>query len=353
MKSSVLSEFTQTIKSGTSLSKEEVSLAVQSLAAAGIKEEEKFSFLKSLAERGETTDEFSAFVNEFRKLASDPEIDDLVEGGIDLCGTGGDKSGSFNISSAVSFLLAAAGIPVIKHGNRSITSKCGSADLIEASGIPLQMDKNLRRECLKRFNFCFLFAPAFHPAFKEIAPVRKSLAAAGVVTVFNRLGPTLNPACPPYQLLGVYDPAYQQEMANALSDNGGTGGWIVHGKIEGETGGIDELTSCGDNLILGYGSNQPDCLSVLSPSDWGQQIHPLTSLSGGDVKVNLKILSALADGAINEGLLATVLINAAAALKITHRVASLPEGVSLAKSIIQDGVLKKWLIEINDFFGFR
>ena len=308
MKSSVLSEFTQTIKSGTSLSKEEVSLAVQSLAAAGIKEEEKFSFLKSLAERGETTDEFSAFVNEFRKLASDPEIDDLVEGGIDLCGTGGDKSGSFNISSAVSFLLAAAGIPVIKHGNRSITSKCGSADLIEASGIPLQMDKNLRRECLKRFNYCFLFAPAFHPAF-------------------------------------------QQEMANALSDNGGTGGWIVHGKIDGETGGIDELTSCGDNLILGYGSNQPDCLSVLSPSDWGQQIHPLTSLSGGDVKVNLKILSALADGAINEGLLATVLINAAAALKITHRVASLPEGVSLAKSIIQDGVLKKWLIEINDFFG--
>lgn len=353
MKFSVLSEFTQTIKSGTSLSKKEVTLAVESLAACGIVEEEKFSFLKSLAEKGESKDEFSAFVNGFRKLASDPEIDDLIDGAIDLCGTGGDKSGSFNISSAVSFLLAAAGIPVIKHGNRSITSKCGSADLIEASGIPLQMDKNLRRECLKRFNYCFLFAPAFHPAFKEIAPVRKSLAAAGIVTVFNRLGPTLNPACPPYQLLGVYDSAYQQEMANALSDNGGVGGWIVHGKIQGRTGGIDELTSCGDNLVLGYGSNQTDRLSALPPSAWNQQIHSLSSLAGGNVKVNLKILSALADGTVDEGLLATILINAAAALKITDRVASLPEGVSLAKSIIQDGVLKKWLIEINDFFVNR
>ena len=351
MKTSVLSDFTQSIALGNTLAPQEINHAVKALTSGNVDTSDKFAFLKSLAEKGESTEEFTAFVKAFRTLAADPEIDDLVDGGIDLCGTGGDKSGSFNISSAVSFLLAAAGIPVIKHGNRSITSKCGSADLIEASGIPLKMDKKLRRECLKRFNFCFLFAPVFHPAFKEIAPVRKSLATAGIVTIFNRLGPTLNPACPPYQLLGVYDQTYQEDMARALLDNGGTGGWIVHGKILGNTQGIDELTSCGENLVLGYGSSRTEGPLALPSSAWKQEVHPFDSLAGGNLQENLNILSSLADGNCNEGLLATILINAASALKITGRVTSLPEGIELAKTIIQEGTLKKWLIEVTDFLS--
>lgn len=351
MKTSPLPDLTKSTLSGNSLHAEEIASAVQSLASAKVLEEEKFLFLKALAEKGESPQEFSDFVKEFRALALSAGIDDLIVGGIDLCGTGGDKSGSFNISSAVSFILSAAKTPVIKHGNRSISSKCGSADLIEASGIPLNMDLETRRECLKRFNFCFLFAPEFHPAFKEVAAVRKSLASAGILSIFNRLGPTLNPARPPYQLLGVFNQIYQQEIATALSENGGTGGWIVHGRINGGDVGIDELTSCGENTILGYGTNQTDGMVCLQPSSWNQNLYSFESLSGGDVKRNLTILRNLADDACTEGLRSTILINAASAFKITGQVASLPEGVELAESVIQDRKLKKWLIGINDFLS--
>ena len=130
----------------------------------------------------------TSFVNCFLKLSKNPELGDISARAIDLCGTGGDKAGSFNISTFVSFILASSGIPVIKHGNRSISSKCGSADLIEAIGIPLEIDNKARMESLKSLNYSFLFAPSFHPAFKNIAPVRKELAKKGIITIFNILG---------------------------------------------------------------------------------------------------------------------------------------------------------------------
>jgi anthranilate phosphoribosyltransferase len=350
MNSTEIEELTTRVNQGHELSEGEISVVVSSLVSEKIPDELKELFLKSLARRGESPDEFSCLVERFRNLAVDPEIGDLSKEAIDLCGTGGDKSGSFNISTAVSFILAAADVCVIKHGNRSISSKCGSADLIEACGIPLHTNQATRRECLKRFNFCFLFAPEFHPAFKAIVSVRKKLAQQGVISVFNRLGPTLNPACPPYQLLGVYDSQYQRQISHALAKNGGAGGCVVHGKIKGETSGVDELTSCGTNYILGYGNHSTTDALQWNPSEWNQELHPIEDLKGGGIQDNLNLMMSLADGDCKGGLLATILINAASALKISGRVSSLHSGVELAEVILRDGKLKMWLSQVAEFF---
>ncbi len=349
MLSSELDEHTAQLQHRTALSKEQVSASVNMLTDEYIGGDSKKRFLIALSEKGETQEEFSQFVRVFRGLAKNPELEDLANEAIDLCGTGGDQSGSFNISTAVSFLLAASNTTVIKHGNRSISSKCGSADLIEAVGIPLETDARMRQEGLKRFHFSFLFAPSFHPAFKSIAPVRKALAAEGKITIFNRLGPTLNPAKPAYQLLGVYNPLHLDQISRALSENGGKGGWVVHGKLE-DGQGVDELTSCGDNCVSGYGSSATEKNVILSPSAWGQKIYPYDQLSGGALGKNLEILLNLAKGSCPPGLLASILINAATAFKIAGKVANLGEGVELAESVIKDGRLKKWLNDIRDFF---
>ena len=161
-------------------------------------------FLLALAEKGETPAEVAAFAAGISSLAVDPGVSDWADRAIDVCGTGGDGSGTFNISTAVSFIVAAAGVPVFKHGNRSITSKCGSADLLEALGIRLDATAEQVRASLEAVSFCFFFAPAYHPAFKEIMPVRKALATEGKRTIFNLLGPLINPGKPAHQLLGVF-----------------------------------------------------------------------------------------------------------------------------------------------------
>ena len=347
---SELDEHTKQLQQRIELSKEQISASVSLLTDDKVDGESKRRFLIALSEKGESEDEFTEFVRCFRELAKNPEIEDWAVEAIDLCGTGGDHSGSFNISTAVSFLLAASNIIVIKHGNRSISSKCGSADLIEAVGIPLETDAQMRQEALKRFHFSFLFAPSFHPAFKSIAPVRKNLAAEGKITVFNRLGPTLNPAEPAYQLLGVYNPAHLDQVSRALLANGGKGGWVVHGQLK-DGKGVDELTSCGDNCVSEYGSSATIKHTILTPSAWGQKIYPYEQLNGGGLDTNREILFNLANGSCPPGLLASILINAATALKIVGKVGSLEEGVEFAESIIEDGKLKKWLGDIRKFFS--
>ena len=158
-----LSESTEKLKNGLSLPRKEAERAAELLGYDSISDDEKINFLKALATKGETAEEVSAFASVFRKLAIDPDVSDFAEKGIDVCGTGGDGFGTFNISTTVGFILAAAGVPVLKHGNRSITSKCGSADLMEALGIQLMVDLSVHRRALECLNFTFFFAPAFHP----------------------------------------------------------------------------------------------------------------------------------------------------------------------------------------------
>ncbi len=346
-----LEEYGARIESGHDLLIEQVTRAAELLVSESTPIASKSSFLVKLAAKGETDAEFSAFVSAFREFARDPKLDEFSQRAIDLCGTGGDRSGSFNISTFVSFIVAAGGVPVIKHGNRSISSKCGSADLLEALGIPLETDTEKLKSSLGRLNFCFLFAPFFHPAFKHLAPTRKALAEQGVVTIFNRLGPCLNPASPAYQLLGVYDASYLSQIAHTLQSNGGKRGWTVHGTIDGDAAGrMDELTACGINLVTPYGMPDFPRPSSLSPRSWGQSLHPFDDLRGGNLHHNLSIVDSLLKGESPPGLRASVLINAASAFRIAGKVQSLEEGIAWSEELIENGSVGQWLKKAQEFF---
>jgi anthranilate phosphoribosyltransferase len=346
-----LQDYSDQISSGNHLSNAQVNEIAGLLTSEEVREEYKFRFLKELAKKGETDDEFSAFVSAFRSFAKNPGLDEFSKQAIDLCGTGGDQSGTFNISTFVSIVVASSGVPVIKHGNRSISSKCGSADLLEALGIPMETNPQKLQESLTELNFCFLFAPHFHPAFKSLTPVRQSLAKKGIITMFNRLGPCLNPANPAFQILGVYDPSYLNQIARCLTDNGGKAGWVVNSKIKGGSNThIDELTSCGINLVQSYGSVRTDIQS-LTPDHWGEKLYPLEHLRGGDLKENLSIFRNLLEGNAPDGLLSTVLINISSALWISGKVKSIEQGILYAKELIDSGKVIKWLQKAETFFS--
>ena len=346
-----LSQSTNRIKLDHHLNDAELVSCIQELTQESIPIPAKEKFLKALARKGETDEEFSVFIREFRKMSIDPELHEFSTHAIDLCGTGGDKAHSFNVSTFVSFIVASAGVPVIKHGNRSITSKCGSADLIEGIGIPVNNSIEKLTESMKALDFCFLFAPHFHPVFKNIIPVRKSLAEEGIVTIFNLLGPTINPAKPANQLLGVFDPCHMKKMGNALTSNDVRSGLVVHGILEEEEiTGVDELTNCGDNKVFGIGQHQMDSIQKSSPSKWGSKYGQFSDLKGGDLAYNLKTMQSLLEGKGPPSLRTTVLLNASTAFWIQGRCTSLGEGMELAESLLTDGVVKQWLSRAEYFF---
>jgi len=351
MNSSPLSELTLQVSQGQELCCEQISQSIDSLINPEIMESEKLIFLKAMSEKGETASEFSAYVNGFRNRSVDPGLDEFSPHAIDLCGTGGDKAGSFNVSTFVSFLVASGGVDVIKHGNRSISSKCGSADLIEAIGIPLAPSEHNLTEGLKTLNFGFLFAPQYHPAFKHVAPVRKKLAEQGVLTFFNVMGPMINPARPAHQLVGTYNPAYLERMMHALKKNGLKSALIAHCVIEkGDVSGVDELTACGENLVNGFGKIKTDGVESWNAGKWDQNNACLSELAGGDLPQNLKIMESVLDRSCSAGLLSTIYINASTAFKLCGKVESLGEGVELAESLLVDGKTKKWIEKTYSFF---
>ena len=268
-----------------------------------------------------------------------------------MCGTGGDGSGTFNISTAVSFIVAAAGVPVFKHGNRSITSKCGSADLLEALGIRIDVPQEQMREPLRELNFCFFFAPAFHPAFKEIMPVRRALAETGRRTVFNLLGPLINPGRPAHQLLGVFSEQWVQPLADALGALELKSGLVVHSRTySGEA--LDELSCAGGNYLAGFGK-LADTVKTLKSLDVGLAECPFSDLKGGDVAKNLSIMHALLKGSadlVPVGLRNSVLLNAGIALWISGKALDMAAGVALAEEILQSGRVEAWLKRARSFY---
>ncbi|MDG1138666.1 MAG: anthranilate phosphoribosyltransferase [Opitutales bacterium] len=351
MNSSPLPELTLSVTQGHELTYEQISQSIDSLIGPETIESEKLLFLKAMSEKGETASEFSHYVNGFRNRSIDPGLEAFSPHAIDLCGTGGDKAGSFNVSTFVSFLVASGGVDVIKHGNRSISSKCGSADLIEAIGIPLAPSKHILVEGLKALNFSFLFAPQYHPAFKHIAPIRKKLAEQGILTFFNVMGPMINPARPAHQLVGTYNPAYLERMMQALENNGLNSALVAHCVIErDEVKGVDELTACGENLVTGFGKIKTDGVESWSAEKWGQNNACLSELAGGDLDQNLKIMENILGRNCSAGLLSTILINASTAFKLCGKVGSLGEGIELAESLIVDGKTKKWIEKTYSFF---
>ncbi|MEC9124160.1 MAG: anthranilate phosphoribosyltransferase [Verrucomicrobiota bacterium] len=349
-----LKQLTEHLRGKSDLERDQVRMAIDFLVAEEVDPSVKVDFLEAFAKKGERAEELEEFVSCFRGLARDPHLEEIAPHAIDLCGTGGDKAGSFNVSTFVSFVVAAAGVPVIKHGNRSISSSCGSADLLEAIGIPLDPELDLIREGLDKLGFAFLFAPSFHPAFKHIAPVRKELAGRGIITVFNLLGPMINPAQPAYQVLGVYDPRHIEKMGKALRGNGLKGAVVVHGKIDDPViSGVDEITSCGENLVFGFGPISTDGVESWSPRNWGMQDQPFEHLAGGDLDENLRIMKLLLEGKAPEGLRTTVIMNAATAFLTCRKASTLEEGVDLAQSLLTQGAVGEWLEKASSFFASR
>ncbi len=331
------------LQRGEDLTREEAAAAARWIATPETPDAERVRFLLGLNQKGETATEIAGFAQVFRDMATDPGPLSGQNESIDVCGTGGDGSGSFNISTAVGFLLASLQVPVLKHGNRSITSKCGSADILESLGWPLNPADKERHRLLDQFHFTFFFAPAYHPAFQHVGPARKQVAAQGQRSIFNLLGPLLNPARPPYQLMGVMGVDKVSLIAGALDQLHIQRGLVVHCQIDNKQG-LDEASTVGTNHLQTAGLLQPR-LPDTPDNRWGLPAGNRAELQGGDMKQNLLILDDLARGKRNDTLADTVALNAGLALWVAQRVKSPEEGIELAARQLRDGKVYNWLRE--------
>jgi anthranilate phosphoribosyltransferase len=313
------------------LTPEQIEQAIASLIAEGSLEL-KADFLQALREKGETADEIAAFVRTLLRHAVDPQIDAAALPGpmIDICGTGGDRMELFNISTTSMFILVAGGAVVVKHGNRAITSSCGGADVLEELGVRIDLAPAELRRCVEQLGLGFIFAPAYHPAFKAIAPVRKQLAERGIPTIFNMLGPLLNPARPAFQLIGIFSPALLPKYAAALAALGRTRAWAVHGD------GTDELATTGASEVHEVSGSAIRSFTIY-PSALGLPTARLEDLRGGDKAANAAMLVAVLDGSDTGARRDIVLLNAAAGFVISGLAADLSDGLQLAREQVTSG----------------
>jgi len=330
------------------LSSDEVQSAVSLLGSGSESDDRKAAFLSALSDKGETSAELAGFARGFRALAVNPETDAWAPQAIDIVGTGGDHSGGFNISSLVILVLASAGVPVMKHGNRGITSKSGSADLLAALGVDIAATPGKSRQALEQLGYAFFFAPNYHPAFRHIAPVRKALAAQGRRSIFNILGPMINPGRPAHILLGVASRPLVARMADALDQLGQGAGMVVHGVI-GPDQGIDELTTATVNEIQGVGRLR-HLKTTWRAEDLGLDTRPFSELKGGDVAANLATVEAILAGRGPAGLVDTVVANAAVGLYIVGRVGHPREGLGPARELLLDGAVGRKIAATREFY---
>lgn len=344
-----LNDLTTRLRAETDLADGDVALAAEALAAESVPAEDKMDFLSALSAKGETASEIAAFAREFRQRAVDPEVAEFSAEAIDIVGTGGDHSGGFNISSMVVLVLASLGVKVMKHGNRGMTSACGSADLLAGLGYRIDADPDTLRSGLRDLGYCFFFAPAYHPTFKHIVPVRKALAAKGQRTVFNILGPTINPGRPAHVILGVFAEAWVQRMAEVLELLGTTAGLVAHGVI-GEGRGIDEITTATLNKVRGVGKLAEVDGEWLA-SDFGLAPSGFDDLKGGSVEENLAIAEAVLNGRGPRGLVDTIALNAAVGLWSVGRAGSVPEGLDLAREALMGGAVRNKIKDTREFFA--
>ncbi len=341
---------TEQLKEGVSLDVAAVEAAAAALAQESVSGEAKKAFLVALSEKGETPEEIAAMAKAFLSRAISPgdAILEMAQEGIDYVGTGGDHSGAFNISTTTCFVLAAAGIKVIKHGNRGATSKSGTADLLERVGVPLDGDVELMTQALRELNFAFMFARSYHPAFKHIVPVRMELAKEGRRTVFNILGPLINPARPKYQVMGVYSEHWVEPLAETLNQMGLARGLVVHGKTFPE-GVVDKFTTAGPSYVRGVGELK-DLNVTYQPGDLNLQLADVEQIRGGDAEENFQTLLALLDGRGPAGLQETIYLNAGAGFWVMRRSDSLTHGIELAKDLVESGAVSSWLENARSFF---
>lgn len=279
--------------------------------------------------RGETVGEIAAFATAMREAAVTLEHPWDV---IDTCGTGGDGQHTFNISTAAALVLAGAGLKVAKHGNRALSSKSGSSDVLSVLGVNLQASQKQQLRALETAGIAFLFAPSYHGAMRHVGPVR---AEIGFRTVFNLLGPLSNPARAKRQVMGVYDPRLLEPLAEVLGRLGAVRAWTVHGQ------GLDELTTSGPTEVAEWKDGAVNRFAV-TPEEAGLPRASLDAIRGGDAETNASALTALLDGKAG-AYRDIVLLNAAAALVVADRAETLAEGAALAATVIDDGRAAKAL----------
>jgi anthranilate phosphoribosyltransferase len=348
----VLASLATQLAGGQSLSAAHIRAAVEGLTDESVSAQVKADFLVALALKGESPEEIAAFAAALREKSIPPPLAAETRSReiLDVVGTGGDRLSTFNISTTVALLCAAAGVVVAKHGNRAVTSSVGSADVIEALGIPVNLSPADAAAALSAHGFAFLFAPNFHPAFKHIAPARKLCAERGQRTIFNILGPLLNPARPSAVLVGVPRPDLCEPMARALQALGVRRGMVVCGECRmqnAECGNyLDELSTLGANHVAEFYHERGFTQSVLTLENFPLQPATLADLRGGDKLVNAEIVRQILRGTERGPKRDAVLLNAGAALFVAGKVKSLAEGWELAGETIDGGAAAAKLAEL-------
>jgi anthranilate phosphoribosyltransferase len=291
------------------------------------------AFLASLRLKGETVDEITGAAEVMRARVDPIHVDREIF--VDTCGTGGDGRSTFNISTTSSFVVAGAGVTVAKHGNRAVSSKSGSADVLSALGVDVEASKEVVERCIAEVGIGFLFAPRLHPAFKAVAGIRREL---GIRTFFNLLGPLANPAGARHQVLGVFEPRWVPIIGGVLAALGTRHSFVVHGE------GLDEITVTGMTHLCEVKGSSVERFSIL-PEDIGLKRHPESEIAGGDATLNARILRDVLSGQKGAPREAT-LANAAAALVAAEAAPSLREGVKLAATSIDSGAAAEKLARL-------
>lgn len=293
------------------------------------------AFVVALRMKGESSDEIAAAARSLRKHCESihPNVDGPL---LDTCGTGGDGLHTFNISTASAIVAAACGVAVAKHGNRAVSSKAGSADVLEALGVRIDIPAESVRRCIEEVGIGFLFAPSHHAAMRHAAPIRREL---GIRTLFNLLGPLSNPASATHQVVGVFDPARVEQLATALGILGLDAAWVVHGD-----GGLDEVSPSGPTRVAELRNGEVHTFE-LSPSDFGVDSVSAAALRGGDANENAEIIGRVLRGEAGAAR-AAVVVNAAAALCVTGIAADPETGARRAAEALDSGaaeqVLARW-----------
>lgn len=317
---------------GHDLSEDQAADAMEEIMTGVATAAQVAALLTALHLKGETDAEIAGMARVMREKAIPVGYDAPL---LDTCGTGGDGAGTFNISTTAALIAAGAGAVVAKHGNRAMSSVCGSADVLEGLGVNIELDADGVARCFRQAGIGFMFAQKFHPAMRFVGPVRREI---GIRTVFNVLGPLSNPARAHYQVLGVADPSLAEKLAHALVLLGTRHALVVHGH-----GGLDELTLSGPNLIIEVRTGQPLRRYELDPAGLGLTPAPREALVGGNVATNVAMVRAILSGANTGSQRDVVLLNAAAALVAADHAADLREGLQQARRSLESGAAQERL----------
>jgi anthranilate phosphoribosyltransferase len=337
------------LRNGIDLNGGDVDLGIAELLSDQVDDELKVEFLTVLHKKGETAEEIVAFVKQLMKRAVDPMVDSAQLPGpmIDICGTGGDGLDFFNVSTTAMFVVAAGGAVVVKHGNRRVTSSCGSADVLEQLGIAIDLAPEQLNEILKRHGLGFVFARSYHPAFRNLAEMRQRLARQNMRTVFNLLGPLLNPARPTRQLIGVFDPRLTGIFAEALRQLERERAWVVHG-LGDDGAGMDDISISGATTIAELADGKVSS-AILDVSWLGIPRAAVGELQGGDARENAATIDGILSGKISGAKRDMTIVNAAGGFVVAGLARDLKEGIDLAREEIDSGRALEKLRALQNF----